>query len=254
MKRSAAEIMSESKCAPKRTRVAVPEYTTRDVSVVLSELEEAEEELECIGAEQVWDDYDLVGYKLGDADPEEFQEANAKYEALVKERNNFLDLIKHGFMKWVEGSEREYADATNVSEYYYYAYCEGNEIQKKGWWQFSAPLSDEHQAHFDDYLQQYFYYGKPIYQDPCTEEYTDGDLSFEDGSVALYTADEMRKKSMDILLHGSKDDIQGRIELYGDDAGEDSRALLGLTGKSFVPSPLVTSKCRLANLIKKYHH
>lgn len=248
MKRSAAEIVSQ----PKRAKVA--EYTTREVSVVFEELREAEDELECIGAKKVWDDYEFVGYEIGDADPEEFEEANAVYEALDKERNNFFDLIKHGVMKWVEGDEREYAHATLVSDYYYYVYEEGWEIQSKGWWQFSAPLSDEHQTHFDDYLQQYFYYGHRVYQDPRTEEYTDGDLGFENGSIALYTASEMRTKSMDILLHGSKDDIQGRIEFYGDDVGEDSRALLLLTGKSDVPSPLVKSKYKLANLIKKYHN
>ena len=121
-------------------------YSTRSVEDIYSDIHDTEEELEYIGAEEVFDEFERTGFSVGKADPEEFKKANAAYKKAVNERDNLLDLIKHGYMKWVDGDEREHATKQNTSDYYYYVNEECLEIMQKGWWQFSAPLSDEHKA------------------------------------------------------------------------------------------------------------
>ena len=144
----------------------------------------------------------------------------------------------------------------NTSAYYYYVNEECLEIMQQGWWEFSAPLSDEHKKHFDEYLQQYFYYGHPVYQDPRYEEYTDGDLAFEEGSYAIYTSYELRNKAVETLDMYDAKKLQ-MIALYGDDVDyeEGIEALRKVTGKPVVPcaGEYFKLKCKLAYSIQKYH-
>ena len=93
-----------------------------------------------------------------------------------------------------------------------------------------------------------------MYQDPQHGEYTDGDLAFEEGSYAIYTSYELRKKAVETL---SDYNIQKMITLYGDDVDyeEGIEALRKVTGNPVVPcaSEYFKLKCKLAYSIQKYH-
>ena len=230
---------------PQLRKQVAPIYSTRSVADIYEDIHAAENELECI-AEEVRDEHgdfllDADGcsiWKPNQKESNDFKRYISKLHVAEKERDNLLNLIRHGYMKWVEGNEREWISLKNTSDYYYYVY-EGYEVQKKGWWQFSAPLSEAHQAHFEEYLNQYFYYGHPNYQDPRTEEIDTADACVEDGILALYTADKMKQQSLSVLNDGDERDIKIRISLYEEDADSCNT----------VKSP----KRTLANLIKKHH-
>ena len=140
MKRSMSQLSSQLSSQPKRAKVissilrkspsepvvslALPllgkkplPYSTRSVEDIYSDIHDAEDELEDIGAEEVFDEFERTGFSVGKADPEEFKKANAAYKKAVDERDNLLDLIKHKYMKWVDGNEREHATKENTSAY-----------------------------------------------------------------------------------------------------------------------------------------
>ena len=233
---------------PQLAKMAPSNPTEEKVGDIFEEMQSAEWEIECI-AEELRDEHG--GYVLKDGlsvwkqkdgiteeEKKEFKENLAVLHGAEKKRNNLLDMIKHGVMKWVDGNEQTWVKTRDTSDFYYVVY-EGYEFQKKGWFQFSAPLTEGHQAHFEEYLQQYLYYGYPIYQDPRYYESTDGDLCFELGDLTLYTADGMMRESLSIIENGDKRDIKSQISLYEEDA-ESYKSLKSL-------------KKKLREIIKKYH-
>ena len=141
-------------------------------------------------------------------------------------------------MEWVNCTEAEWLKMPLTSDYYYFCIT-GCEIIRMGCWKFTAPLSEEHQAHFDDLLHQYFFYGHPNYQDPRTEEMDTADSCFEDGCRSLDTACEMKRDSLQKIEYGDMSDIRARISLYGEDTGS--------------CNTLKSLKDKLRAVIAKYH-
>lgn len=238
MKRSATSSGSSpkrAKCSntPSPSLSLVPQlkpakpYCTRSRSDIYKDIHDAEDELECI-AEEVRDpdgDYvlDEHGWSVWKPNDDNTEEENKDFKlylgqlhAAEKQRDNLLDLIKHGYMEWVNCTEHQWLNMPLTSDYYYF--CTGCEIIQMGCWKFNAPLSEEHQAHFDDLLHQYFFYGHPNYQDPRTEEMDTADSCFEDGCRALDTAYEMKRDSLKKIEYGDMSEIRARISLYGEDA------------------------------------
>ena len=125
------------------------------------------------------------GYQPNENMPEnelpEFNKWNDKLLDLYKELDQAQDLIKDGVMKWVEAEWDDYEAQPDRSNYYYYYDDESAEVIMQGWWQFTQPSTPSNKSTHEQPEHDYFYYGRPIYQDALTSEYTDGALCFEDG-------------------------------------------------------------------------
>ena len=212
---------------PQLAKMAPSNPTQEELESLFKLMQSAEWEIECI-AEELRDEHGSFVRKNGlsvwkqkdgitEEEKEELKENLATLHAAEKKRNNFLDMIEHGVMRWVEGDEHTWVKTRDTSDFYYVVY-EGYEIQKKGWFQFSAPLTEGHKAHFEEYLQQYLYYGYPIYQDPRYYETTEADLCFDLGDLSKDSAYKMKQKSLSIVKNGDKSDIKSRISLYDEDA------------------------------------
>jgi len=223
-------------------------YCTRSREDIYKDIHDAEDELECIAEEvrdehgdYVLDEHGCSVWKQNDdteEDNKDFKLYLGQLHVAEKQRDNLLDLIKHGYMQWVNCTEAEWLKMPLVSDYYYFCIT-GCEIIRMGCWKFTAPLSEEHQAHFDDLLHQYVFYGHPNYQDPRTEEMDTADLCFEDGCRSLDTACGMKRDSLRKIEYGDMSDIRARIRLYGEDADS--------------CNTLKSLKDKLRAVIAKYH-
>lgn len=237
-----------------------PHITQRPYQEVTKELQSVRVELDAMAFLDDFTNKWTIDDDLDEEDQKEFEQLCEQYARLDKEFDNLLDLVKHKFMKWVECTEEEYLKLDNTSSYYYYINVEGNEIMQRGCWQFtSQQVQDKYQPHLDEHLEEYFYYGYPIYQHPDFEEYTEAALAIQNGTFDIMTANKFFKHNMRILEDGDKQRIQGAIDLFND-----TPSSMGLAIEAFqelLPwEPILAcmdddyvARCKLAWIIKKHH-
>ena len=178
---------------------APPALPRRKVQLILDDMRKVEDELSTWAhdtADPICDEHcePTGGYQPNENMPEnerpEFNKWNDKLLDLYKELGEAQDLIKDGVMKWVEGKWYDYEAQPDRSNYYYYYDDESAEVIMQGWWQFAQPLDPQQQKHFEEFEHDYFYYGRPFYQDQENAACTDGDLCIENGTRSLWTHDE----------------------------------------------------------------
>ena len=101
---------------------------------------------------------------------EELKECKKKVKVLKKERQTLqIDLLKEKKLKWVEcnlNEWREYVEKNwddDPVKYYIYRYDGG--IRQQGYYKGEFQLNIKDSEHFEEYFNDYFYYGSPNYQD-----------------------------------------------------------------------------------------
>lgn len=112
-----------------------------------------------------------------------------KNKQTKKLKENDIDLIKEEKIKWIEcdlntwGGYSE-SDSTPIEPYYIYS---SDTEYMKGYFKGVSDLSHKDRNHFEEYLNDYFYYGYPNYQDVNSETYEDSEcqLAFGSGSNTL---------------------------------------------------------------------
>jgi hypothetical protein len=95
--------------------------------------------------------------------------------------NEIQDLeinLSNGKIKFVDISFEDWLDKSKEEEYWIYTTdCS----RKMGVWKGLSEVSEEEREHFDEYTNDYFYYGRPFYvdrNDPGAEM-TECELGFE---------------------------------------------------------------------------
>ncbi len=117
--------------------------------------------------------------------------AKANQKKLLKEVTYFknIDLIKQGKIKWIEcnlNEWREYVEKNDAFAIYYVYYYDGAIVQQ-GYYQGVDTLTEKEFTHFETYLNDYFYYGKPCYVDrgaPYSED-TECQMAFGSGDAYI---------------------------------------------------------------------
>ena len=246
--------------APDSEPDSEPHITQRPYQEVTKELQSVRVELDAMAFLDDFTNKWTPDDDLDEEDQKEFEQLCEQYARLDKEFDNLLDLVKHKFMKWVECTEEEYLKLDNTSSYYYYINVEGNEIMQRGCWQFtSQQVQDKYQPHLDEHLEEYFYYGYPIYQHPDFEENTEAALAIENGTFDIMTANKFFKHNMHILENADEQRIQSAIDLFNDTPSSTGLAIEAF--QELLPwEPILAcidedyvARCKLAWLIKKHH-
>ncbi len=105
----------------------------------------------------------------------ELKECKEKKKVLKNERKTLqIDLLKEGKLEWIEcglDEWREYVEKQNgignwlydPAKYYIYRYDGG--IRQQGFYKGECKLNVKDEEHFQEYFNDYFYYGYPNYQD-----------------------------------------------------------------------------------------
>ena len=100
----------------------------------------------------------------------ELKECKKKEKILKTERKNLqIDLLKEKKLEWVEcdlNEWREYVEKNGDDDpvkYYIYRYDGG--IRQEGFYKGEFKLNSKDEEHFQEYFNDYFYYGYPNYQD-----------------------------------------------------------------------------------------
>tara|TARA_Y100001958_G_C21105429_1_gene454062 strand:- start:6 stop:953 length:948 start_codon:yes stop_codon:yes gene_type:complete len=249
--------------APDSEPDSEPHITQRPYQEVTKELQSVRVELDAMAFLDDFTNKWTIHDDLDEEDQKEFERLCEQYARLDKEFDNLLDLVKHKFMKWVECTEEEYLKLDNTSSYYYYINVEGNEIMQRGCWQFTSQhVQDKYQPHLDEHLEEYFYYGYPIYQHPDFEENTEAALAIENGTFDIMTANKFFKHNMRILEDADKQRIQGAIDLFNvwyrkdtcfSEAIEAFQELLPWEHTLACMDDDYVARCKLAWIIKKHH-
>ena len=100
-----------------------------------------------------------------------------------------INLIKSKKIKWIEAdlnSWREYIEKNDDPATYYIYYNDGS-IYQQGYYEGIHNLNENELNHFEQYLNDYFYYGYPMYLDrnePYSEA-TECELAFGGGSAYI---------------------------------------------------------------------
>ena len=102
-----------------------------------------------------------------------------------------IDLIKQKkieFIKCDMNTWLKYGEEKREEEYYIY-YYEG-ELRNQGYFKGVSLLDEDDMSHFKKFINDYFYYGYPLYIDRNHEnsEMTECELAFECGSALLKKA------------------------------------------------------------------
>lgn len=102
-----------------------------------------------------------------------------------------MNLIKSKKIKWVEcdlNSWREYVEKNRYEDpATYYIYYNDGDIYQQGYYEGVHKLNEDEFKHFEEYLNDYFYYGYPMYLDrnePFSSA-TECELAFGGGSSYL---------------------------------------------------------------------
>lgn len=107
-----------------------------------------------------------------------------------KLKENCIDLIEEKKIKWIDcdlntwGLIFQKNDGTLFEPYFIY---NSDTEYRKGYFNGVSDLSHKDRNHFEEYLNDYFYYGYPNYQDVNSETYEDSEcqLAFGSGSNTL---------------------------------------------------------------------
>ena len=99
----------------------------------------------------------------------ELKECKEKKNVLKTERKSLqIDLLKEKKLEWIEcdlNEWRKYVEDNFYDPAKYYVYRYDGGIRKQGFYKGEMKLDPKHQAHFEKYFDDYFYYGQPNYQD-----------------------------------------------------------------------------------------
>ena len=114
-------------------------------------IEELEEEIECIKQME-----------------EELKECKKKIKVLKDERKSLkVDLLEEKKLEWIDcglDEWRKYVENNDdPAKYYIYRYDGG--IRQEGYYKGEFKLNVEDEEHFEEYFNDYFYYGYPNYRD-----------------------------------------------------------------------------------------
>lgn len=98
----------------------------------------------------------------------ELKECQKKVKILKTERKSLqINLLKEKKLEWIEcglSEWRKYVEKNAVAEkYYIYRYDGG--IRQEGYYKGEFKLDVKDSEHFEEYFDDYFYYGYPNYQD-----------------------------------------------------------------------------------------
>ena len=114
-----------------------------------------------------------------------------KQKELSKEKTSLMiDLIKEKKIYWIESDvknwEKYVHDTGNYNTIYYKFYYNGT-IEKNGYFEGYDYLDDKETKHFNEYINDYFFYGFPLYYDKNNKNgtKTDCEIAFSNG-VARY--------------------------------------------------------------------
>ena len=99
----------------------------------------------------------------------ELKECNKKVKVLITERKGLqIDLLKEGKLEWIESDLnewREYVEENDDDPVKYYIYRYDGGIRQQGYYKGEIKLNVKDEEHFQEYFNDYFYYGYPNYQD-----------------------------------------------------------------------------------------
>jgi len=100
---------------------------------------------------------------------EELAKCLAKQAALEAEREDLeIDLVKQNKMIFVEcdmNKWREYVETYTRESHTYYIYYYDGSIASQGYFRIITGFTPDDDKHFLKYMNDYFYYGYPNYQD-----------------------------------------------------------------------------------------
>ena len=114
-----------------------------------------------------------------------------KQKELSKEKNSLMiDLIKEKKIHWIESDVKDWEEYVNNTSNYstiYYKFYYNGVIEKKGYFEGYDYLDDKETKHFNEYINDYFFYGFPLYYDKNNKNgtKTDCEIAFSNG-VARY--------------------------------------------------------------------
>ena len=122
----------------------------------------------------------------------ELKECKNKKKILKKERKTLaIDLLEDGKLEWIEcnlNEWREYVEKNwNDDPVKYYIYRYDGDIRQQGYYKGEFQLNIKDSEHFEEYFDDYFYYGSPNYQD-VNHPNADGSecyLAFGGGSAGV---------------------------------------------------------------------
>lgn len=87
----------------------------------------------------------------------------------VKEKKELkIDLLEEKKLEWIEcdlNEWRKYVEENYDDPAKYYIYRYDGDIRQQGYYKGEFSLDVKDQEHFDEYFNDYFYYGYPNYQD-----------------------------------------------------------------------------------------
>jgi len=99
----------------------------------------------------------------------ELKECKKKEKMLKTERKGLqIDLLKEGKLEWIESDLnewREYVEENDDDPVKYYIYRYDGGIRQQGYYKGEIKLNVKDEEHFQEYFNDYFYYGYPNYQD-----------------------------------------------------------------------------------------
>ena len=99
----------------------------------------------------------------------ELKECKKKAKVLKTERETLkVDLLKEKKLEWVEcdlNEWRKYVEENEDDPVKYYIYRYDGGIRQQGFYKGEFKLNLKDAAHFQEYFDDYFYYGYPNYQD-----------------------------------------------------------------------------------------
>lgn len=142
---------------------------------------------------RAYKDLSPLGYNLDKVKEEDIDlvyDLVEELSNLQKEFDDRLDLVKHGYMHWVDGTQRQHQDTHGTSAYYYFLDIQQNYIFRSGWWQFDKYLKYEHIKHFQEHLNDYMSHNKPKYGRKYPSQ---SDIAFCNKKFIVYTADQWNK-------------------------------------------------------------
>lgn len=124
----------------------------------------------------------------------ELKNLKIKSKELKKEEKELrIDLIKEKKIKWVESdlnAWREYVEK-NIYEdpATYYIYYNDGSIYQQGYFIGVNKLIPQDYSHFEEYINDYFYYGSPNYEDHNDPNHDGSEcyLAFGSGSAYIKT-------------------------------------------------------------------
>ena len=98
-----------------------------------------------------------------------------------------VDLVKEGKIRFVEcnmNTWREYNE-NNVGGESYYIYHYDGSVYQQGYFKGHSELEEEDLLHFKEFINDYFYYGYPLYIDRNhrNSESTECELAFDSGDA-----------------------------------------------------------------------